>query len=194
MPTAAPSGNSDVTALLERWSDGETAVLGELIPLVYEDLRRLADRSLRRERRDHTLQPTALVHEAYMRLARSTPPNLGDREHFLCFAARLMRQILVDHARRLKAGRRGGKAPRVPLEQAFEEKEAAPVDLLALDSALEALAQQDERKARVIELRFFGGFEVKEVAELLGVSTATVVTDTRVARAWLLARIDDRST
>ena len=188
-------GQHHITRLLDRWSDGDTGVLAELMPLVYADLRRLAGRSLRRERPDHTLQPTALVHEAYMRLAKSAPPDLGDREHFLCLAARLMRQILVDHARRAKADRRGGEAPKVPLEEHFEEaerRETLPaVDLLALDEALKALANLEPRKARVIELRFFGGFEVKEVAKLLEVSVPTVVTDTRVARAWLLARIDD---
>lgn len=161
------------------------------MPLVYADLHRLAGYSLSRERQDHTLQPTALVHEAYLRLAQSTPPQLGDRKHFLCLAARLMRQILVDHARRVKADRRGGEAPRIALEQAAEAAAPQPaVDLLALHEALLALAAVDPRKARVIELRFFGGFEVKEVAELLDVSVPTVVSDTRVARAWLLSRID----
>ncbi len=188
-------GQHPITHLLDRWSEGDTGVLAELMPLVYTDLRRLAGRSLRRERPDHTLQPTALVHEAYMRLAKSAPPDLGDREHFLCLAARLMRQILVDHARRAKAERRGGEAPRVPLEEHLDEAEQSgdlpSVDLLALDEALKSLSELEPRKAQVIELRFFGGFEVKEVAELLSVSVPTVVTDTRVARAWLLARIDD---
>ena len=196
-PTGDPAshdGQDHITRLLDRWSEGETGVLAELMPLVYTDLRRLAGRSLRRERPDHTLQPTALVHEAYMRLAKSAPPELGDREHFLCLAARLMRQILVDHARRANAERRGGEAPKVPLEENLNEAEQSgdlpSVDLLALDDALKDLSDLEPRKAQVIELRFFGGFEVKEVAELLDVSVPTVVTDTRVARAWLLARID----
>jgi RNA polymerase sigma-70 factor (ECF subfamily) len=185
--------DGEVTALLERWSAGETGALSELVPLVYADLRRLAGRSLRRERGDHTLQPTALVHEAYLRLAGSRPPELESREHFLCMAARLMRQILVDHARRVQAARRGGQVPKVPLEEAGAAEaagDASTVDLLALDRALDALAVLDARKARVVELRFFGGFEVKEVARLLDVSVPTVVADTRFARAWLLARID----
>lgn len=191
--------DDEITALLERWSEGDSGVLAHLLPLVYADLRILAHRSLRRERPDHTLQPTALVHEAYLRLARSRPPSLDGRRHFLCLVARLMRQILVDHARKVRAERRGGELAKVPLEQAAERLPepgaSGPdgVDLLALDEALEALASFDARKARVIELRFFGGFEVREVAELLDVSVPTVVTDTRVAKAWLLARVDHRS-
>lgn len=185
--------DGEVTALLERWGAGETEVLPKLVPLVYADLRRLAGRSLRRERADHTLQPTALVHEAYLRLVRSQPPALESREHFLCMVARLMRQVLVDHARRVQAVRRGGQATKVSFEEAgFAEVTAgaAPIDLLVLDGALDALAALDARKARVIELRFFGGFGVREVAGLLGVSVPTVVADTRFARAWLLARIE----
>lgn len=186
--------DGEVTDLLGRWSAGETGVLSELLPLVYADLRRLADRSFRGERDGHTLQPTALVHEAYLRLARSRPPRLESREHFLNTAARLMRQILVDHARRVRAERRGGGAPKVPLEEmgtvAGPAAERSSVDLLALDQALDTLAELDERKARVVELRFFGGFGVREVARLLGVSVPTVVADTRFARAWLLDRID----
>ncbi len=182
----------EVTALLGRWSAGETGVLSELVSLIYDDLRRLAGRSFRGEPEGHTLQPTALVHEAYLRLARSQPPALESREHFLFMVARLMRQILVDHARRVQAVRRGGRVPKVPLEQVGAigtAREAEIVDLLALDRALDTLAELDARKARVIELRFFGGFRVKEVARLLDVSVPTVVADTRFARAWLLERI-----
>ena len=180
--------DGDVTALLERWRSGEAGLLPRIVPLVYADLRRLAARSLRGERADHTLQPTALVHEAYLRLAGSQPPALESRDHFLCMAARLMRQILVDHSRRAGAAKRGGDAPRISLD---DVDVAAPgVDLVALDLALDALEARDPRKARVIELRFFGGFEVREVARLLDISVPTVVADTRFARAWLLARID----
>ncbi len=180
----------EVTALLDRWGEGETAAFGELIPLVYSDLRRLAARSMRSERGDHTLQPTALVHEAFLRLAKGTPPDLENRRHFYGLAARLMRQILVDHARRVQAERRGGGGPMVPLDEETPGLAVAPgVELLALDEALSALAESAPRKAKIIELRFFGGLEVKEVAELLEVSMSTVVTDTRVARAWLLARV-----
>ncbi len=180
----------EVTALLDRWGDGETAALAELIPLVYSDLHRLAARSMRAERGDHTLQPTALVHEAFLRLAKGRPPDLENRRHFYGLAARLMRQILVDHARRVKAERRGGGGPMVPLEEETPGLSVAPaVELLALDEALSSLAESAPRKAKIVELRFFGGLEVKEVAELLEVSMSTVVTDTRVARAWLLARV-----
>ncbi len=181
----------DLTALLERWSEGDRSALTELVPLVYADLRRLADRSLRAERADHTLQPTALVHEAYLRLAGSRPPEVASREHFLYLVARLMRQILVDHARRQQAERRGARAPRVPLEEAAQVEQAPAVDLLSLDGALTDLAALDARKARVIELRFFGGFEVTEVASLLGISVPTVIADTRFARAWILAHIEE---
>lgn len=183
----------DLTALLERWGQGDVSALAELVPLVYSDLRRVADRSLRSERSDHTLQPTALVHEAYLRLAGSRPPELASREHFLFMVARLMRQILVDHARRQQAERRGARAPRVPLEEAAQVGQAPAVDLLALDGALTDLAALDARKARVIELRFFGGFDVAEVAALLGVSEPTVIADTRFARAFILARVDEGS-
>ena len=184
------SRDLDLTALLERWSQGDGAALAEVVPLVYVDLRRLAGRSLRGERADHSLQPTALVHEAYLRLAGSRAPELAGRQHFLYLAARLMRQILVDHARRQRAERRGGRPPRVPLEEALQLGQAPAVDLLALDGALHDLEALDPRKAKVVELRFFGGFEVEEVAGLLGVSAPTVIADTRFARAWLLARIE----
>lgn len=185
------SRDLELTALLERWSHGDAAALAEVVPLVYGDLRRLADRSLRAERPDHTLQPTALVHEAYLRLAGSRAPEARDRGHFLYLVARLMRQILVDHARRRQAVRRGSEVHRVPLDEALAVGAAPGVDLLALDAALGELQALDPRKAKVIELRFFGGFEVPEVAELLGVSAPTVIADTRFARAFLLARIDE---
>ncbi len=191
-----PTRQQEVTALLGRWGDGEATAFAELIPMVYSDLHRLAARSMGAERGDHTLQPTALVHEAFLRLAKGTPPDLENRRHFYGLAARLMRQILVDHARRVNAERRGGGGPKVPLEEEtpglsdLSGRTAAPtIELLALDEALSSLAQSDRRKAKIIELRFFGGLEVKEVAELLDVSMSTVVTDTRVARAWLLARV-----
>ncbi len=186
----------EATALLERWSRGDSTALTELMPLVYADLRRLADRSLRRERGDHTLQATALVHEAYLRLSRGKPPEAGGRDRFLCLAARLMRQVLVDHARRAKTARRdGGGGPRLSLLDAENEAVARPeqasVDFLALHEALDLLAKKDPRKAQVVELRFFGGYEVSEVARLLNVSEPTVIADTRLARAWLLQRLDD---
>lgn len=169
------------------------------MPLVYSELRALADRSMRRERRDHTLEPTALVHEAYLRLAGGRPPALADRGHFYALSARLMRRILVDHARGARAGRRGGGGFKVPIDEvepgAPELATSAPVlDLLALDQALSELAEIDPRKARIIELRFFGGLELKETARLLEVSVPTVVADSRLARAWLAARVEERRT
>ena len=197
----SPRGARDgkATALLDRWSQGDDSALAELMPLVYADLRRIANRSLQRERDAHTLQPTALVHESYLRLQKGRALDIGaGRDHFLRIAARLMRQILVDHARRTHAARRDGGAPRTPLTEA-ESQSGAPdttlsVDFLALHSALERLARQDRRKAQVIELRYFGGYNVSEVARLLGVSEPTVIADTRLARAWLLDRLDVPST
>jgi RNA polymerase sigma factor (TIGR02999 family) len=185
------SDDGQVTNLLDRWSAGELGVLDKLLPLVYADLRRLASLSFRQERGNHTLQPTALVHEAYLRLAGSNPPRVRGRQHFLCLAARVMRQILVDHARRVNAARRLGQACHVPLDQADKIGIPPSLELLELDEILTALAQFDARKSQVIELRFFGGFQVKEVAELLGISVPTVVSDTKIGLAWLLAQFDE---
>lgn len=140
---------------------------------------------MRQERRDHTLQPTALVHEAFLRLAAARPPEWRDRAHFYATTARLMRRILVDHARALGAQRRGGGAVKIALDERLEASAMAPIDLLALDTALDALERLDERKARVIELRFFAGLTAEETARELGVSVPTVILDTRLARAWL---------
>lgn len=163
------------------------------MPAVYRQLHRLARRSIRGERRDHTLQATALVHEAYLRLARGRPQACGSRAHFYALAARLMRRILVDHARTVKAARRGGAAVKVSLEEVelpgSGRAVADPADLVALDAALDALAALDPRKARVVELRYFGGLTVEETSQLLGVAPPTVVLDTRLARAWLYDRI-----
>lgn len=178
----------EVTDLLVRWGEGDRGALASLTPLVYAELRRLAQRALSRERPDHTLQPTALVHEAFLRLHGGRPASCHDRLHFLSLAARLMRCILVDHARAQKAIRRGAGALKLPLER-IEEPAAAPVDLLDLDAALSELAAADARKARVVELRFFGGLSVEETAETLGVSTPTVILDTRLARAFLFDRL-----
>ena len=181
----------EVTDLLVRWGDGDRGALASLTPLVYAELRRLAQRALARERPDHTLQPTALVHEAFLRLHGGRPASCHDRLHFLSLAARLMRCILVDHARAQKAIRRGAGALKLPLERIEEPavSPAWPVDLLDLDAALSELAAADARKARVVELRFFGGLSVEETAETLGVSTPTVILDTRLARAFLFDRM-----
>ena len=184
----------EVTDLLVRWGEGDRGALTTLTPLVYAELRRLAARALSRERPDHTLQPTALVHEAFLRLHGGRPASCGGRLHFLSLAARLMRCILVDHARSRKAARRGAGAVKLPLEK-IEEPAVSPalpaslIDLLDLDAALSELAAADSRKAKVVELRFFGGLSVEETAEVLGVSLPTVILDTRLARAFLFDRL-----
>ena len=186
----ASSDADEITGLLDRWGSGDASALRELMPVVYAELRRLAGHAMRGERGDHTLQTTALVHEAYMRLAGGRPPMVGDRRHFYALAARLMRRILVDHARGLNAARRGGGALKVPLEQVDAPALAPGTDLLAVDQAIDALAKVDARKAKVVELRFFGGLDVKETARILEVSVPTVVADTRMARAWIYDRIE----
>ncbi|HEV2844982.1 MAG TPA: ECF-type sigma factor [Thermoanaerobaculia bacterium] len=180
----------EVTQLLARWRAGDRGALEALTPLVYAELHRLAARALARERPDHTLQATALVHEAFLRLHGGQPAACHDRLHFLTLAARLMRHILVDHARQLKAARRGAGAVKLSLDAIGELPDGGPgPDLLALDAALEELAAADARKARVVELRFFGGLSVEETATALGVSIPTVILDTRLARAFLFDRL-----
>lgn len=185
------SSPHEMTDLLARWREGDRGALAALTPLVYAELRRLAARALSRERPDHTLQATALVHEAFLRLHGGQPAACRDRLHFFSLAARLMRRILVDHARYLKAARRGDGAVRISLEAAGELPAGgdAVSDLLALDAALGELSAVGVRKARVIELRFFGGLSVEETAEALGVSVPTVILDTRLARAFLFDRL-----
>ena len=165
---------------------GETA---QLTTELYDELRSLADAYLSRERPDHTLQPTALVHEVYLRLAASDPDKWRDRAHFLGIAARSMRQVLVDHARAKNAAKRGGKL-RTNLEQALMAFEASSVDLLELDEALNSLGRLDPRMARVVELRFFGGCTVRETANVLGVGHSTIEDDWRTAKAWLMRALD----
>jgi RNA polymerase sigma factor (TIGR02999 family) len=174
----------DVTRLLANWRGGDASALEQLTPLVYAELRRLASGFLRRERPGHTLQPTALVHEAYMRLVDQGQP-LRNRAHFLAVAAQLMRLILVDHARRKYAEKRGAGANICSLDEEFVIDEGREPALVALDDALTALAAVDPRKARVIELRYFGGLTTAETAEALELSTATVERETRVAHLWV---------
>lgn len=173
----------EVTLLLTEWAKGNQQALDDLTPLVYRELRQLAAGYLRKERQGHTLQPTALVHEAYVRLVDQTNPTWQSRSHFFGVAARLMRQILVDHARRKHAGKRAGI--KVPLDQAVSFEQGRSRDLLALDSALEALEKFDARKCKTVELRYFGGLSMEEIAQTLGVSTITVRRDLRMAEAWL---------
>jgi RNA polymerase sigma factor (TIGR02999 family) len=184
----------EVTNLLARWRAGDRGALATLTPLVYAELHRLAGRALARERPDHTLQATALVHEAFLRLQGGRPAACHDRLHFFTLASRLMRHILVDHARSLHAVRRGAGAVKLSLDAVGELPVAdhgsnPPADLVALDAALGELEAADARKARVIELRFFGGLTVEETAETLGVSAPTVKLDTRLARAFLFDRL-----
>lgn len=173
-----------MTELLRAWSHGNDAALEQLIPIVHLELRRLARRQMRRERNGHTLQTTALVNEVYLRLVDANRVRWQDRAHFFALSARLMRRILVDHARARRYLKRGGNAIRVTLNPAMAlTKDRA--DLVALDDALTTLAAFDPRKSRVVELRFFGGLSVAETAEALAVSPETVMRDWRLAKAWL---------
>jgi RNA polymerase sigma factor (TIGR02999 family) len=176
---------TSLTQLLREAKDGDKPAADKLIPLAYAELRRLADSYLRRERPDHTLQPTALVHEAYMRLVGQDQPDYRNRAHFFGVAAQLMRQILVDHARMRNAGKRGGGEAKVTLADAAEASDSRPEAFLDLDRALSKLEEQDPRKARVIEMRFFGGLTAEESAKLLDVSVETVRRDLRLGQAWL---------
>ena len=175
----------DVTQMLRAWSDGDRRALDELIPVVYEELRRQAARYLRRERPDHTLQTTALIHEAYVRLVDQKVVRWQNRAHFFGVAAQMMRRILVDHARKGRALKRGGPAVELPLEEEAAVAGGPDVNLVALDEALTKLAAMDERKGRVVELKYFGGLTAEEAAEVLGVSEATVRHDWGLAKAWL---------
>lgn len=177
-----------VTRLLLDWSNGDEAALKQLMPLVYDELRRVASRRLRDERRDHTLQPTALVHEAYLKLIGQRSVRWQNRAHFFGVASELIRRIAVDHARRRHAAKRGGGVQTVWLAADVPGVERN-VDVLALDAALGKLGGLDPRQARVVELRFFGGLDVEETAEVLGISTATVKREWRTARAWLYQEI-----
>jgi RNA polymerase sigma factor (TIGR02999 family) len=177
------SSTHDITGLLGEWAKGDQQALEELTTRVYGELRQLAANYLRREKQGHTLQPTALVHEAYIRLVRQKNPNWQDRKHFYGVAARLMRQILVEHARRKGAGKRAGR--RVSLQEAVSFQQERRQDLLALDSCLTLLESLDPRKCRTVELRYFGGLSMDEIAETLDVSPVTARRDLRMAEAWL---------
>ena len=178
-----------VTYLLERWSAGDRAAAEQVMPLVYDHLRRIAARHLR-GRGDQTLQATAIVHEAYLRLQGQEPVPWSSRAHFYAFAAHLIRQIVVDHARRRHRLKRGGRAARVTLSEAVAWEEAKSPDVLALDQALERLEGLDRRKATIVELRFFAGLTIEETAAQLGVSVETVGREWRRARAWLSDQLE----
>ena len=183
----------DVSALLRAWGRGDLEARDRLMPLVYEELRRRARAYLRRECAGHTLQATALVHEAYLRLVGQDRAAWQNRDQFYGVAAQMMRRILVDHARAHKMAKRSGKWVRVSLAEAIAQQHPADVDVLDLDSALSALAAFDARKSQVAELRFFGGLSLDETARALGISVATVEREWQAARAWLYARLKGRS-
>ena len=178
-----------VTELLLAWGGGDVGAFDQLLPQVYDELRRLARMQMGRERKDHTLQTTALVNEAYLRLIDVSRVRWQDRAHFFAMSARLMRRILVDHARSRKYVKRGGEAQRVALDEALIVGEERGPELMALDDALQALAVVDPRKSEVVELRFFGGLTVEETAEALHISPETVMRDWRLAKVWLLREL-----
>jgi RNA polymerase sigma factor (TIGR02999 family) len=179
-----PAASTDPSELFRLWRAGDRTALDQLLPLVYEELKRIARRHLRRERAGHTLQSTALIHEAYLRLVRQQPLQVQNRCHFVALTSNVMRQILVDHAReRLAQKRKGGC--RVTLSDEVAASESSEVDVLAVDSALSKLYDLDSQQARVVELRWFGGLSIEETSEVLEISPATVKRDWVTARAWL---------
>lgn len=183
------SSVSETTELLRAWASGDQQALSALVPRVYRELRRLAGRCLRDERPGQTLQVTDLVHEAYLHLADASRLDWQHRSHFFAVSAKLMRRILVDRARRRTAAKRGGRAVGVDVEHALDVSTQRSAELIALDDALNTLAAVDPRKARIIELRFFAGLEVRETAEVVGVSAETVMRDWKLAKAWLLKEL-----
>lgn len=174
-----------VTQLLNDWTNGSRAARDELMPLVYEELRRLAHRHMGRERPGHTLQTSGLVNEAFLKLVDQTNVHWKNRAHFFAIAAQIMRRILVDYARSRRYAKRGGGAQRVSLNEALIASEGRSAEVVALDEALKGLGVIDERKAQIVELRFFGGLSIEETAEVLGVSPGTVMRDWTLAKAWL---------
>ena len=183
------SGGNEVTNLLAAWSDGEHEALDKLMPLVYEELRRMAKRYMHSQPSGHTLQTTALIHEAYLKLADQKKAGWKDRAHFFAVAARAMRHILVDHARSRQTKKRGGPAHIVSLEDVAVIAKEQAAEVIALNEALENLFAADERKGLVVELRYFGGLTVEETAEVLQVSPLTVMRDWQFAKTWLLREL-----
>lgn len=188
-----PELPGEVTQLLISWNNGDEEALDQLIPLVETELRRLARRFMRREREDHTLQTSALINEAYLRLVEQQNLRWQDRGHFFAVAAQVMRHILIDHARRYQYEKRGGGAQKVALEEVADLSEQRAAELVALDDALIDLAAIDPRKSKIVELRFFGGLSIEETAEVLSTSPATVTREWRAARAWLHRTIGGES-
>lgn len=187
MPTTS---NKNVSQLLVAWSEGDEAALQQLTPLVYDELHRLARRYMRRERPSHTLQTSALVNEAYIRLVDQKDVRWRDRSHFFAIAARLMRRILVDHARSQARQKRGGQAQRISLDATAIMSKESVVDLLDIDEALSKLAEFDCQKGRIVEMKFFGGLSTDEVAECLNVSSRTIEREWRKAKAWLQTTLE----
>src|SRR5580698_2494696 len=189
----AEERTSKTTQLLRAWANGDREALDELTPRVYEELRRIAGHHMQNERPGRSMQTTALVHEAYLKLIDITTVDWRCRAHFFAVSSQIMRRILLDRARRRTAAKRGGKAPRINLDEIPDVSSGRASEVIALDDALNLLAEFDPRKARVIELRFFGGLSVDETAEVLKVSPDTVMRDWRMARAWLLAELGSGS-
>jgi RNA polymerase sigma factor (TIGR02999 family) len=187
-----PPPPADVTRLLQDWSRGEAAALEELMPLVFEDLRKMARWHFQRESADHTLQPTALVNEVYLRLADQRKVQWDDRRQFFSFAALLMRRILVDYAKGRQTAKRGSGMQILPLEEALGVAEAGKVDLIALDAALSSLAAFDERLSRIVTLRFFIGLTLEEIADVVGLSLSTVKREWQTAKLWLHRELASR--
>lgn len=183
--------SNEITEQLIAWGNGDATALDKLIPVVYQELRRMADQYLRREDLSHSLQPTALVHEAYLRLIDQTKVQWQSRAHFFGVAAQMMRRILIDHAKTKHRLKRGGGAIKVSFDENVNVSEERATELIALDDALEELAQMDERKSRIVELRYFGGLSVDETAEVLGVSNKTVMRDWNFAKAWLYQQLTE---
>ncbi len=185
-----PELSKQVSELLASWNNGDAKAREALMPLVYDELRKLAASHLRRERNDHTLQPTALVHEVYLRLAEQKNVQWQDKSHCFGVTANLMRRILVDHARAHLADKRGSGLPKVSLNEAIAMSRERPAELLALDESLTQLAATDPQQSRIVELRVFAGLTIEQTAEVLGISPATVKRDWNLAKAWLLREIE----
>ena len=182
--------SNDITELLLAWRHGDKGAFDDLMTIVYEELQRLARRQLAKERADHTLQTAALVNETYLKLVDQKRVQWKDRSHFFALASKLMRRILIDYARSRQYAKRGGGAPKVALDEVVIVSPERAAEMIALDDALTALANHDERKSRIVELRFFGGLSIEETAEVLGVSPGTVMKDWTLAKAWLQREMD----
>ena len=191
LPAVMPDSAGDITMLLRSVSSGDRSDLDRLMGAIYDDMRRIAGVHLRDERRDHTIDPTALIHEVYLKLVDQRAARWNDRAHFFAFASQVIRRILIDHARARATHKRGGGFIRVPLAEQDARTDGPDIDLLALDEALEDLAALDERQARIVELRFFGGCTLEEIAALLGIGRRTVDRDWTAAKAWLYLRLSD---